>query len=236
MTIDKKTTDVSVPKSDSRRSLLKKTALGVPTVVALTSKPAFGAVCSLSGFQSVNPSGVDRHSTRCYGISPGGWGQNGYKDGNQQGCRGAWLEAGYFPNPRTLDSYKFKPSNAKTVTNRSGIFSDDPAPRLFFDEFPGAIPEANVAPNDSLHDVLLKYNGSLEFHMISSLLNAKYFGWGSGEFAGWINADDIKGIYYAYTGGASSYTSVSGSVIQFDAPSGEKNYFDLKDFFDQLYH
>ncbi|NMP30551.1 hypothetical protein HII17_03150 [Thalassotalea sp. M1531] len=235
MTVDKKTKDVSLQdqKLNSRRSLLKKTAIGVPAAITLTTKPAFGAVCSLSGFQSVNPSGVDRHSTRCQGISPGGWGQNGYKSGNQQGCRGAWELAGYYPNPRVESSYKFNPNNAKTASNPSGIFPNDPAARLFFDEFPGSSPEASIASGDTMHDVLLMQNGSLEFHMISSLLNAKYFGWGVGEYAGWISAEDIKGVYYAYTNGGSSYTTTTGSIVSFDNPSMP---FDLKDFFAQLYH
>jgi hypothetical protein len=218
---EKETKDVNLQtdKTNSRRSLLKKTIIGVPVVMTLANKPAFGAICSISGFQSVNPSGVGDNGG-CGGISPGGWKENGYKSGNQDGNRNQWIAAGFYPNPRVGVSYQYKGKKES---------SDDPAGTLFFAAiaFQGVSPTVEVSATDTLHDVLLKNPGSLEFHVISNFLNAHYFGWGNGD--GKILADDIRGVYFAYTSSASTYTTVGGTTIDLTG-------FDLQDFFDQLYH
>lgn len=224
MKAEEKTKDVilKTDKNNSRRSLLKKTIIGVPVVMTLANKPAFGAVCSISGFQSVNPSGVGRHEQGCGGISPGGWKENGYKvKGEPDGGRAEWLAAGFFPNPRVLTSTDYK--------GNFGIYPDDPAGTLFYDPttFLGANPKITVLPTETLHDVLLKGTGTLEFHVISNFLNAHYFGWGNGD--GRMPANDIRDIYIAYTSYAPTYTSSGGTTIDLNA-------FDLQAFLSQLYH
>jgi len=222
MKVEKETKDVilKADKKNSRRSLLKKTIIGVPVVMTLANKPAFGAVCSLSGFQSVNPSGVDRHDRGCGGISPGGWKENGYKT-NGDGNRNQWSAAGFDPNPRVLTSTKYK--------GQHGIYPDDLPGTLFFDPsaFAGATPTITVLATETLHDVLLKGTGTLEFHAIANFLNAHYFGWGNGD--GRMPAGDIRGVYLAYTSNAPTYTTSGGTII-------DLNNFNLQDFFDQLYH
>jgi len=227
MTIDKKTEDVNLPeqttaKANGRRNLLKKTAIGVPVAITLAHKPAFGAVCSISGFQSVNPSGVDRHTGGCGGISPGGWKENGYKTSNQDGNRNMWLAAGFNPNPRVNSSLYYKGKWGQQ-------FPGDGPGTLFFaaNAFQGVTPTVPVSPFDTLHDVLLKNPGSLEFHVISNFLNAHYFGWGSGD--GRMHVDDIVGVCFAYTNGSTSYTTIGGTTVSLVG-------FDLQGFFDQLYH
>jgi len=222
MKIEKETKDVilKADKINSRRSLIKKTIIGVPVVMTLANKPAFGAVCSLSGFQSVNPSGVGRHDQGCGGISPGGWKENGYKT-NGDGNRNQWLAINFYPNPRIATSYKYK--------GNFGIHAGDPLGTLFFAPaaFGGASPTVSVSATDTLHDVLLKNPGSLEFHAISNLFNALYFGWGNGD--GKMSAADIKGVYFAYTDGDATYITTGGTSIDLTT-------LDLQAFFAQLYH
>lgn len=223
MKVENETKDATLhkEKDNCRRSLLKKAAIGVPAVMALANKPAFGAVCSLSGFQSVNPSGVIRHGGGCGGISPGGWKENGYKSGNQDGNRNQWITAGFFPNPRVGGSMGYD--------TKKGEYPSDPAGTLFFAAiaFQGVSPSVPVLSTDTLHDVLLKNPGSLEFHMISNFLNANYMNWGNGD--GKMSAVDIKGVYLAYRGFNSTYTTSGGTVINLDS-------LDLQAFFAQLYH
>ena len=221
MTIEKQTKDVALEnkKQDSRRSLLKKAAIGAPVVMSLANKPAFGAVCSLSGFQSVNPSGVGRHGDGCGGISPGGWKQNGYKT-NGDGNRNEWLATGTSPNPRVAGSHKYN-------TNFGHFPADGPG-TLFFDIFPDANPTVSVLLNETLHDVLLRNPGSLEFHVISNYLNSIKFSWGN-PGTGKVAAFDVVGIYEAFTNNEMSYTTISGNTLNLTG-------FDLHSFFSQLYH
>ena len=61
--------------TNSRRSALKKIGIATPALITLSSRPAYGAgFCSLSGFASINASGVLRHQNQsCGGYSQGGW-------------------------------------------------------------------------------------------------------------------------------------------------------------------
>jgi hypothetical protein len=209
---------VTLTKKLNRRSLLKKAAIGAPIALTLMHKPAFGAICSISGFQSVNPSGITQTTGKgCGGYSPGGWRQNGYKTGSQDGNRYQWLDAGFNPNPR------------KSHKDPSSDYYDG-AGTLFYSSsaFEGTQPSAGVfiQASDTLHDVLEKYSGSLEFHAIANLLNAKYFV----DYR--LHASDVVGLYDAYNRGYASYTSVNGTVVNLNniALNGG-----LKAFFDQ-YH
>ncbi|REL37071.1 hypothetical protein [Thalassotalea euphylliae] len=223
MSVKKSTAEVNSAsqKQKGRRSLFKKAVIGTPLAITLASRPAYGAVCSLSGFQSVNPSGVARHNVGCGGISPGGWKENGYKTGNQDGSRDNWIKAGFYPNPRKAGSLSYN--------TKKGIYPDDPDGTLFYawEAFSGATPSVYVDPSDTLHDVLLKNPGTLEFHMISNFLNANYYNWGNGD--GKINAIDIRGVYMAYTSMQQTYTTTTGAVLNLDT-------LDLQKFFAQLYH
>lgn len=83
---------------NARRSLLKKVGVAAPVVVTLASRPAYGAgFCSLSGFASMNASGVLRHQNQnCGGYSYGGW-KTAYGNGD-----GNWAteNVGVIPNPQ----------------------------------------------------------------------------------------------------------------------------------------
>jgi hypothetical protein len=191
----------------NRRSLLKKAAIGAPIALTLMHKPAFGAICSISGFQSVNPSGITQTTGKgCGGYSPGAWKKPDVGRGNSDGNREQWLVAGFNPNPRD---------------------SMDDAGTLFYSPsaFQGTQPSSgvNIGANDTLHDVLNNHSGSLEFHAIANLLNAKYFV----DYR--LHASDVVGLYDAYNRGYASYTSVNGTVVNLNnivLNGGLKAFFD----------
>lgn len=96
-------------QANSRRSALKKIGIATPALITLSSRPAYGAgFCSLSGFASINASGVLRHQNEsCGGYSQGGW-KTPYGNGE-----GNWATegVGVIPNPEsekyeTLDKLK----------------------------------------------------------------------------------------------------------------------------------
>ncbi len=168
------------------RRRFTRAGLAAPIILSMASKPAFGAVCSPSGFVSYspdNPSGVRRHGTDgCGGLSPGAW--RNPDAGRGDGSRGAWHYAGYYPNPR-----------------QNGELGGDPPGTLFVDVF-GVHPEFGT-----LHDVLLEKPGSLEFHVVAALLNSR-------TIPGYMSHDDVIGLYLATINGHASYTTTGGVTIQ----------------------
>lgn len=210
---------VSTDNKISRRGLLTKAAMGVPLALTLAHKPAFGAICSISGFQSVNPSGVNAGQTAgpgCGGYSPGGWKQNGFKTKNQDGNRNQWLAAGFNPNPRPGhdDPQAFNYDGAGTLFYATNAFS-------------GTITSGiTIGKNDTLHDVLLNHPGSLECHAIANLLNAKYFS----DYR--LAATDVVGLYDAYNRGYPDYTTSTGTLVKLNVIASNGG---LQTFFDQ-YH
>ncbi len=125
--------------------------VAVPVVLSLANRPAFGAVCSPSGFVSAspeNPSGIRHHEAGCGGLSPIAWANPDANAG--AGSRQQWIAAGYFPNPREE--------------------SDDPLGTLFDEAFDTALGVG------TMQDVLLSHPNSLESHAVAGLLNAETFG------------------------------------------------------------
>tara|TARA_R110000787_G_scaffold79212_1_gene173187 strand:- start:91 stop:717 length:627 start_codon:yes stop_codon:yes gene_type:complete len=187
--------------SDSHFSRRRFTGAGLaaPVILSLASRPAFGAVCSPSGFVSYspnNPSGVRHEVSGCGGISPGGWMHPDVGQGNSDGNRSQWYAAGYAPNPRN---------------------GNDPDATLFVDVF-GVGSEWGT-----LHDAMLEYPGSLQFHAVAALLNASL------PIPGYMSPVDVVGLYVAAYTGAPTYVTSGGALIQMAD-------FDLKAFFDQTYH
>jgi len=178
---------VSTDNKISRRGLLTKAAMSVPLALTLAHKPAFGAACSISGFQSVNPSGVGLQVSCNRGYSPGGW-KN--PDNNGDGSRGDWESVSAHPNPRTN-------TNDPDATTFYEIFSRLPmhqSGRTWGDE------------NTSLHDVL-KSNSAPAKHAAANVLNAVFFP----NFG--IAKDDVVGLYQAYYDGASHYRTTKGTEV-----------------------
>lgn len=200
------------PDSQLSRRRFTGAGLAAPAVLFLASRPAFGAVCSPSGFASYspnNPSGVRHVVDGCGGFSPGAW--MNPDAGNGDGSRAQWLP--YSPNPRQEGNTS--PGNSGNAGGGGALF-DDPPGTLFFDVF---------GVNDhfgTLHDVLLDRNGSLEWHVVAALLN-------STTIFGYMATADVIGLYLAEVNDHASYTTVGGTVI----PMIE---FDLKAFIEQTYH
>ena len=211
------------PVTDRRRLLI---GAAVPAVLSLLSKPAFGAVgarCTISGFTSVNPSGVRHETNGCGGLSPGAW-KTPYA-GNGDGSLADWITAGqncasitgasefssgFFPNPGSSSG---SGANSSSSTKPGTLFSA---------VFGGS------DTNSTMHDKLLLTGNTLERSAVEALLNACFFQWGVGANTAKIHPVDIVGLYQAFPG--SSYTSVTGSSVT--RPSDD----DLRDFYYQLMH
>lgn len=220
----KNRTDVNVTKQtpelvekseniDSKRRLLSAAA---PAVLTLLSIPAFGArgaVCSISGMQSVNPSGVTRHTTTgCGGYSPGAW-KTPY-GGNGDGSLADWHQAGlnyynqeFYPNPGSGNGAN-PTSSSEPATLFSSIFTSPGDP-------------------DSLHDKLEQTGDTFERSTVEAFINACFFQWGVGANTS-IHAIDVVGLYNATPG--SQYQTVKGNTVT--VPSDG----DLHIFFYNLMH
>ncbi len=211
--------DSAAERPDGQLSRRRFTGAGLaaPVILSLASRPAFGAICTPSGFVSYspnNPSGVRHVVDGCGGLSPGAW-KNPYA-GNGDGSFRDWLAAGYLPNDPDE-----QPPNAGAGNNTSGIRRykrDNPGPyvpTLFTDAFGGYGPSGL-----SMHDVLLDLPGSLEFHAAATLLNA------ASGIPGYMSPSTVINLYIAsFTG---TYSS-GGTTI-------DMSTFDLKAFFEQTYH
>lgn len=217
-------TDTTIAATDnkiSRRGLLTKAAMGVPLALTLAQKPAFGAACSISGFQSVNPSGVSAQVNCQRGLSPGAWGNP--DAGNGDGSRRDWEKVSAFPNPRqdpaetSRKSRKFKSSAPSTYNDPAATTFESVFKRLPMDQHYQITGDSKT----SLHDVLLS-NSQPARHATANVLNAVFFK----DFG--IAKDDVIGLYQAFHDRDSTYRTTTGTDI-------EMNKFDFIGFFDQ-YH
>lgn len=211
--------DTGVPVvRDARLSRRRFTGAGlaVPVALSLANRPAFGAVCTPSGFVSntpENPSGVRHVVNGCGGLSPGAW--KNPDAGNGDGSRADWIAAGYFPNPRQAD--EDGPGGGGKgggPKNKSFLDYSDPPGTPFHMAF------GTAEDIGTMHDVLLQRPGSLEFHAVAGLLNASTFGY--------MEPYDFVGLYQAVKAGL-PYTTLSGVEVVMTESQ-------LKDFIEQTYH
>ncbi|NQY62241.1 MAG: hypothetical protein HRT38_00750 [Alteromonadaceae bacterium] len=208
----------------SRRGLFKKAAIGVPIVMTLANRPAYGAVCSISGFQSVNPSGVKIIDGSCGGFSPRGWTHPDEGGGATDGSRKDWYDAGYNPNPRISEESGRKKKRKKARTSNA---TGDPLGTLFSDRRAFGKRAPGYPSDATLHDILIAGNGTLVWHAIANFLNA-------GLFVNYrLSQLDVVGLYWAYVDLDDEYTTDSGTVINMAIV--EQNTGGLQSFFDQ-YH
>jgi len=141
--------------SDRTRRRLTGIGLGVPVLMTLISKPAFGAQC-LSNMMSGNLSDPNRGNCS-KGWSPVGW-------VNPRGMIGsyttldAWAKAGY--------EYGVLKSggNATQAADYKGgsLFS-----------LTGFTAPVGNLPKKTMRNVFLNYPGSIQFHLLAAWLNAK---------------------------------------------------------------
>lgn len=214
---DTSVTGVTASGSRLSRRRFTGAGVGVPVVLALANRPAFGAICTPSGFVSSspeNPSGVRHVVNGCGGLSPGAW--KNPDAGNGDGSRAQWIAAGYYPNPRQEGNSS--PGNSGNKGggpgNGGGGNYNDPPGTLFDTAF------GTAYDLGTMHDVLLNMPGSLEFHAVAGLLNAHTFGY--------MEPYDFVGLYRAVKMGA-PYTTLSGVEVFMTESQ-------LKDFIEQTYH
>lgn len=187
------------PKN-TRRSVLKKIGIAAPVVVTLASRPAYGSgFCSLSGFASMNASGVLRHKDQsCGGYSHGGWKTPyGNGDGNW-----AYENVGVMPNPKAekYSTLKKLSDALKRYENDTDSCRVPPTPKkgkpvercidimqvrtdygtTLFSEIFSRLPVANGNANwptaanyqVSLHDALI-FGNEVTREAVAAYLNAK---------------------------------------------------------------
>lgn len=138
--------------SNPGRRRLTGIGLGVPVVLTLASRPAFGGQC-LSNMMSGNLSAPDRgHCSR--GWSPGAWKNTG---GTINGLPtlSAWTKAGcVYGTAKKVD-------NAWTCTGGTLLTTA------------GITAPSGTAPKNTLSEALLNYPSSIQFHVVAAWLNAK---------------------------------------------------------------
>jgi hypothetical protein len=220
--------DAAVPAA-GRMSRRRFTGAGiaVPAILTLANRPAFGAICTPSGFVSydggANPSGVRHTNQRCGGYSPGAW-KNPYIGGD--GSFQQWLAAGQWQaEDRFLPNHP-QSENAGAIAGgfNFGTFNstygnkNNYQPTLFNDAFGYAI----LGGTTSMHDVLLNFPGSLEFHAVAALLN------GGLNLSGlYMDPQDVIDLYLAVK---------FGNPYVKNGVSLEMSESELKAFFEQTYH
>lgn len=195
------------------RRRFARAGVAAPVIMMLANRPAFGAICTASGFASYSPnspSGVRHLVGGCGGLSPGAW--RTPDAGNGDGSRQQWTAAGYNPNPRQDGNTHPGRGNGN---GGGGVTYNDPAGTLFDAVF------GTTTGYGTLHDVLLNMSGSLEFHAVAALLNTSLAGYG-------LSKEDVIGLYWLGAYGT-PYETASGSILN----PGD---IDVKAFFDQTYH
>ena len=122
-----KSNQIGVPSKEdklnvnSKRATLIKIGVAVPAIVTLSSRPAYGAgFCSLSGFASVNASGVIRHQNEsCGGYSQGGW-TTAHEPGD-----GNWATDAPGCKPNPLKEYNFNYTIDKLISATKSYISGE---------------------------------------------------------------------------------------------------------------
>jgi hypothetical protein len=228
--------DEAVSTVTSRRRVLIGAA--APVILSVLSKPAFGAVgarCTISGFTSVNPSGVRHETTGCQGLSPGAW-KNPYA-GNGDGSLAQWAVAGdnfvgapFYPNPSDgsggNDGSGGDPGGG--VNGNGGSSSTEPG-TLFSALFTRLGGNSNTQYY-TLHDMLNGEGTNLQKYAVEALINAAYFKWGMpGPEQAKIHPADVIGLFDTPVGGTYNSAVSSFSLIR---PS----HAEVLDFFKNLIH
>jgi hypothetical protein len=217
--------DEAVSTVTSRRRVLIGAA--APVILSVLSKPAFGAVgarCTISGFTSVNPSGVRHDTDGCGGLSPGAW-KNPYA-GNGDGSLADWAQAGINLTGTPLYPNRSDGSDGNPGAV-NGVGSTEPG-TLFLDIFTRT---DNTNADDTLHDKLHKDPGTkLQRAAVEALLNAAFYQWGvPGPEQAKIHPADVVGLYDTSPGDLYQSKVSSFSLIRPSNP-------EVRAFFENLIH
>lgn len=212
----------------SRRKFLTKAGVVAPVMLTMANKPAFGAtVCNISGFTSVTPSGMKRHTMQsCGGYSHGAWKNPDNGNGNGDGNRQHWYDAGIAPEPRERSNHPDWTGNPKFATPPGvPIISDvskkrqDPPATMFSDVF------VHMAGDSRTFEEVIEANGSLDQFAAQTLLNALYFGWSGDK----ISPEDVILLHEAHVNGRTSFRNHAGSTVSIVG-------IDVKAFYESTQH
>lgn len=216
----KNTLEVQKKGIEGRRSALKKIGIAAPAIITLSSRPAYGAgFCSLSGFASVNASGVLRHSNQhCYGLSHGAWKTPFNGDGTWPfGCTPNPPTESFPTQKKLIDGLKVAGNTiiadrvSYGTTSFSSIFtpvSRTPEPS----DWPANLPF-------SLHDAML-YGAHPEREAAAAYLNAK-----AGIVTFKFTTAEVVSLYNDL-----AHTLANGQIVSFNT------YTDFADFFEAAQH
>lgn len=214
----------------SRRKFLTKAGIAAPVVLTMASKPAFGAtVCNISGFASVTPSGIARHTTQsCGGFSHGAWKNPDNGNSNGDGNRQHWYDAGIAPEPRPRKNHPDWTGNDNFATQPGvAITSDrdkkrqDPPATMFKDVF------THMTSDERTYEAVIEDNGSFDQFAAQTVLNALYFNWGPLDKK--ISAPDVVKLHEAHVKGWSSFQTTAGNTVDLTG-------IDIKAFFESTQH
>ena len=159
----KKKTDL-----EKRRRFIKGAGIAAPVVLTLSSPSVFGALC-LSQMMSGNESTIGTGSCTL-GLSPGFWKNPvGYTPQGDSTLE-AWSKAGF-----NYGTYHSGHKNKYSSYTGGTKFSDSIA--------------FGAGDTRAMREILGKYNGTLNWHLIAALLNANYF---KGTYI--LSPDEVKGL------------------------------------------
>ncbi len=201
---------------------------GAPVVLSMFSPVAFGATqnsCTISGYQSVAPSGPPPNPDGCGGYSPGAWfnpfsgspeNNSGAPGDGSDGNMYHWHAVGLIPpHPSDVGAH------GKWVAPYVATFG----PQALATRLPELL--GAIAPDITVYEALDDASTyRLERFAACAFMSATLFGWGSGDSK--IHPLDIIGLYE--TAPNAPYTTQSGNVVT--RPTDTK----LVDFFEQLQH
>lgn len=201
----------------SRRKVLFGAAYTGAFAALVAGKPVFGAqtLCSPSGFQSGNLSGVEPQA--CNGKSPGYWKEN----------PGAWASTGVTPGFCKLKANGHcKNSSPLSYTNPNGGSNASKYKDVFgiwntpYDDMYIMQYMREIHPTDP------RYTKPMVWHLTAAYLNA------AAGISGYVlTKDEVKEMWRQLIGdGAMSYTSPSGMVIAWGGSQG------LEEFLNATYH
>ncbi len=226
--------DAPAPESDgqeqSREGLSRRrftlAGISIPAIAVLANRPAFGssnATCNPSGyisFHADNVSGAHHiEEGGCGGWSPGAW-RNPYA-GNGDGGYRFWRDA---------DSLPHHPDGAMDTgggNNYRAVIEDYPDANQYEATLFDAALDYSFDSDLTLHEAMLGYPGSLEFHASAVYLNAK-LNENTGAFPGYMSVADVRAVYASAKTGTVQYTSAGNEILFSEAQA--------KAFFEQTYH
>ncbi len=211
------------PKQPSKRKLIKGLAVSAPVLISLAHRPAFGQICTLSGFGSIQAGTHLSHhpnyeTTPCNTYSHGGW--KTVLSGDPD-----WIIVSPI-TPFTKFSYVFGPKPPKIKTKKAVSWGDNITDAEFTELAQAFLGGATYTPDDN-DPILLEVltNGQvLSREICNAFLNATFAAKQGIPYFSVVQIIDLWN-----TGQA---TTASGELI----PPSPMSDNDLVDLLKETYH